>query len=67
MSERNKTVRRLTKLEKEALEAVANDALAGDVVAFFNNGCEVSSPPRTAAERRAIKLADALISAVEKL
>jgi hypothetical protein len=58
---------RFTKLEREALQSVANDILAGDSLAFFNGGCEVDDPPRTPEEKRAVKLQAALVSALEKL
>jgi glutamine amidotransferase-like uncharacterized protein len=58
---------RLTKLEREAVRQVIQDMLAGDATAFFNGGCEVSDPPTTKDERRALKLADALVSASFKI
>lgn len=57
---------RLTKLEREALIYAANEVLAGDAAEYFNSGCALEDPP-TKDQRRAIKLADALGSAVVKL
>lgn len=58
---------RLTKLEREALVYVANDVLAGDAAEFLNGGFAIDEENPTKADRRALKLADALQSAVLKL
>lgn len=58
---------RFTKTEREALDYVIQEVLAGDSVAYFNNGCEVGEPPHTDDEKRAFKLQAALVSASEKL
>ncbi len=58
---------RLTKLEREALSFACGEILAGDAEEYFNGGCNVSHPPKTDDEKRAVKLARALSSAHTKL
>lgn len=58
---------RFTKLEREALDLVINEVFAGDPGEYFNGGCQVSDPPQTPEEKRAIQLAKALGSAQAKL
>lgn len=58
---------RLTKLEREALSLACGEILAGDAYQYFNGGCEVSDPPKTPDEKKAVKLAHALASAHGKL
>jgi hypothetical protein len=57
---------RFTKLETEALDIVVNEVLAGDPAEFFNGGRQVSDPPKTPDEKRAVKLYKALVSAQSK-
>ncbi len=58
---------RLTKLEREALDTVINEVLAGDPDEYFNGGRTISDPPANEDERRAVKLSRALRSAQLKL
>lgn len=59
--------RRLTKLEREALCLACAEILAGYPAEYFNGGFQVDDPPTTPEEKKAVKLAEALASAHEKL